>query len=330
MHTVSSHYLNTIIQCIEALDVDTADIALRVPDLEERAKNPLSRVDARVMFDILDEAADRAADPCLGLRIGAQFNVSVLNQTGKLLPMSRTFGQALHLFQRYHRLTQSVTSSYLEIKGDVAYIKWNRGGLEYYKIRRLTEAFLTGIAAGSKWLMWNVSKSFYAVHFRHPYPGDPQICAEIVGCDVLFDQAEDALVFDRSLLGVEMPASNPDGVAELTRYLDRLMIKMDDGDALIDRISASIREQLHNGSPTLELTANDVGLTVSNLRYRLKTHETTFRKVVEQVRQEVCRIELANGRKFYQIAQKLGFHDQAAFNRAFRKWYGMPPGQYKR
>ena len=330
MQTVSSHYLSTIIECIAVLGINTSDMLSRVPDLADRAKDPISRVDGQILLDILDDAAEAASDPCIGLKIGAQFNVSVLNQTGKLLPMSRTYGQALQLFQRYHKLTQSVTSSYLEIKGDIAQIKWNRGGLEYYKIRRLTEAFLTGITAGSKWLMWNEAHSIHAVHFRHPYPGDPQICSDIVGCEVKFDQPEDALIFDRSMLDAKIPASNPEGVAELTRYLDRLMIKLDDGEGLFDRVAASIREQLHNGPPTLEQTAKDVGLGVSNLRYRLKTQNRTFRGIVETVRKEICGLELANGRKFYQIAQKLGFHDQAAFNRAFQKWYGMTPGKYIR
>jgi len=38
---------------------------------------------------------------------------------------------------------------------------------------------------------------------------------------------------------------------------------------------------------------------------------------------------MAQDLSFTEIAQRLGFNDQSAFTRAFRKWYGTAPSNYR-
>jgi len=46
-------------------------------------------------------------------------------------------------------------------------------------------------------------------------------------------------------------------------------------------------------------------------------------------RQRLCLEDMSKGQSLAEIAQGLGYNDQAAFTRAFRRWYGEPPSRYR-
>ncbi len=328
MNMVSAHYLSQVIDSSASAGVERKQLISCVPGGEAGLSDPMMRHDCQVLLDIYEVGARAISDPSIGMLAGSYFNTSVLNQTGKILPMCETFGQAVSMLQRYHKLTQSFAVSKLEINGDEAAIVWYLNVADYQKYHRATEAFFTGITAGARWLLWNIDQTISHVSFRHDCPSITQRYEEAMGCAVLFNHDRDALVFSRDLLDMPLPGSNPEGLLKMSRSLDRMLIKVQENEAIVDRVCASIRDQLHDGTPEFEKTANDVGISISNLRYRLKLQQTTFRQLVEMVRKEICQFELSRSRKMYIIAQKLGFHDQAAFNRAFKKWYGISPKSF--
>ncbi len=330
MSKTSSHYISQVIECCETAGIDRNILLTAVPGGAPGLANPMRRHDSKVLLDVYAKGAEFLNDPSIGLLAGSHFNSSVLNQTGKLLPLCETFGQAIRMLQRYHKLTQSFAVSVLAEKGDEAAIVWKLADGDFEKYKQATEAFFTGITAGARWMLWNIDQSISYVSFRHACPTTPDRYEQILGCPVLFGQDRDALVFEKPLLLMELPGSNPGGLKDLCRSLDRLLIQVEEDDAIVDRVCASIRDQLHDGAPDFDRTAQDVGVSFANLRYRLKLQQTTFRTLVEKVRQDICQYELSRGRKMYIIAQQLGFHDQAAFNRAFKKWYGLAPKEYAR
>ena len=329
MLKTSAHYVSQIIECCVGVGAEQDLLLACVPGGAERLNDPMERLDSDVLIEIYQVARESASEPSIGMAAGSRFNTSVLNRSGKLLPMCDNFGQAIQMLQRYHKVTQSFGVSTLEFDGDMAKIVWRPYERNVDKYAMATEGFLIGITAGARWLLWNAGQSFSSVEFQHECPTDPQRYAEITGCPVKFGRRQNALIFNKSLLGTSLPTSNPEGLDEMCRLMDRLLIQIDEGETIMERVYASIREQLHDGAPDLDKTASHLGLSIANLRYRLKLQKTSFRRIVQSVRQDICERELKRGRKMYLIAQKLGFHDQAAFNRAFKSWYGIAPKQYQ-
>jgi AraC-like DNA-binding protein len=77
--------------------------------------------------------------------------------------------------------------------------------------------------------------------------------------------------------------------------------------------------------------ARRLGVSARTLQRRLGEQGTSFAAIVDEVRRDLARREVALGkRSFGEIAFLLGFSQASAFDRAFRRWTGSTPSAYRR
>ena len=108
-------------------------------------------------------------------------------------------------------------------------------------------------------------------------------------------------------------------LAELTR------------DDLVTRCKAHLLEHLTSGEPTERGLAEAVGLSRRTLQRRLAEHGITYKRLVDETREALARRYLENPqRSLTEITFLLGFSEQSAFTRAFRRWHGESPSDYRR
>jgi AraC-like DNA-binding protein len=92
-----------------------------------------------------------------------------------------------------------------------------------------------------------------------------------------------------------------------------------------------VRSYLSFGHPCIEEIADAVGMGVRTLQRRLKKDGLTYKRVVDQARYQVSADFLCDSHvKLIDIAHELGYSDQANFNRAFHRFAGIAPGEYRR
>ena len=109
----------------------------------------------------------------------------------------------------------------------------------------------------------------------------------------------------------------------------------DDSGILDFDFANSLRRLLQNylGSMplTLDVTAEITGITPRTLQRRLSESGMTYQQVIEQLRFETALpMLLDQGLNITAIAFELGYSDSAHFTRAFRRWAGMSPSEYRR
>ena len=87
----------------------------------------------------------------------------------------------------------------------------------------------------------------------------------------------------------------------------------------------------HPGADTLdaETVARQLGIGERTLRRRLATLQLSLSTLIEQARCDLARDALAGVTPIKEIAARLGFSEPSAFYRAFKRWTGMAPGQYR-
>lgn len=77
--------------------------------------------------------------------------------------------------------------------------------------------------------------------------------------------------------------------------------------------------------------AEKLGVSTRTLQKQLRLEDTTYRKLLEQVKKSIAVKSLENPEsKLTDIAFLLGFSEQSAFNHAFKNWTGMSPKNYIR
>ncbi len=76
--------------------------------------------------------------------------------------------------------------------------------------------------------------------------------------------------------------------------------------------------------------AEDLGLSVEELRYQLKQDGEEFRQLRTQVRHNLAVLHLIEGTSIDDIACRLGFSARNTFTDAFKRWTGIPPNQFRK
>ncbi|MBA1194918.1 AraC family transcriptional regulator [Pseudomonas entomophila] len=124
------------------------------------------------------------------------------------------------------------------------------------------------------------------------------------------------------------------GAAELKRFLAQapgnILVKYRDPDSLGRRLRRQLLQREPARWPDADGLARELHLSASTLRRRLAEEGASFQSLKDSVRRELAIAWLDEGRQgMSDLAERLGFADTSSFYKAFRKWFGCNPGQYR-
>ncbi|WP_017538485.1 AraC family transcriptional regulator [Nocardiopsis halophila] len=138
-----------------------------------------------------------------------------------------------------------------------------------------------------------------------------------------------ALVLDERDLAVPLVRSE----AELEHLLSGVpagLLRAPRGPVAVAERVARLLARSPEGPPSAERTAAVLGMSPPTLRRRLRTEGTSFRRIRERVLCEAAMAMLAEeGASVARTAERLGFAEPSAFQRAFKRWADTTPGAYR-
>ncbi len=127
-----------------------------------------------------------------------------------------------------------------------------------------------------------------------------------------------------------MPAADPRTLETIEPLLVELLGSSSASPSFTDRVTAHIAASLPAGSDVAEV-ARAMHMSGRTLQRRLEQEGATFSEVLDRARLDVAKRALATPTTtLTEVALQLGFSDLATFTRAFKRWTGMPPGQWRR
>jgi AraC-like DNA-binding protein len=148
---------------------------------------------------------------------------------------------------------------------------------------------------------------------------------------VSFGCATNAFVMEREFVERQVPAADERLYPILRRYLERVLKEEPPEDALLASVRRTVAESMRNGDPKLTQVASKIAVSPRTLQRRLKGYGVDFKGLVDGTR---CRFSLnyLRDRKhtLMEIAYLLGYSEVSAFNRAFKRWTGSTPSDYRR
>lgn len=171
-----------------------------------------------------------------------------------------------------------------------------------------------------------------AVHLTHPAPPDTAPFEEFFGTRVSFGQPANAVRFSGEQLALKLPRAEP-ALGEFLRGLahDALAKRPTRDPSPLDRARRLIAEELQSGVPELPAIARRLAVSERTLRRRLAEEQTSFRALLDETRGELARGYVTDPRiPLTEVAFLLGFSDPSAFHRAFRRWTGATPAEFRR
>ncbi|HKP62805.1 MAG TPA: AraC family transcriptional regulator ligand-binding domain-containing protein [Polyangiales bacterium] len=167
--------------------------------------------------------------------------------------------------------------------------------------------------------------------FQHPPPSDAARFSEELRCPVQFNAPETSLAVQRSVFDRPLRRPDPSLYAYLERHARALESQLRDTQGIAERVRQCLVERLRDGEPEQREIARLLGLHERTLQRRLRAEQTSFAQLLDDVRSELARMYLSDAQlAVFEVAYLLGFSEPSAFNRAFRRWTGTSPRDYRR
>jgi AraC-like DNA-binding protein len=327
--TSSCSWVKGIAEMFASQGLDVARLFNAAGIEPQRLANPDERFDADAVSRLWQLAVAWSGNPALGLDRELAARYVNFDVVGYAMLSSPDLRAALAGMARYMAvISDAATFELLPAGGDSWLVL---GGAGYAQpVPRQRYAFgLLSIICVCQWLTRREVQPL-AVDFKFAEPPDVQRYREVFHCPLRFDQPENRMLLAGADLAAALPSRNA-SMLELHEHVlqDRLTAL---GNARASyRVSEEIIRRLHRGEPRREDIAASLALTDRTLQRRLHAEQSSFQHLLDDARRELAGKYLAEERyPLHQVAELLGFVDQSNFIRACKRWFGLPPAQYRR
>jgi AraC-like DNA-binding protein len=326
--TVSNQLFWNLFAALASLGVDVDEVRRRAARLFKDLGAVDGRAPVGALRDFWEVVVAVTGDSAIGVRVGSLARAEAYGPVGDVLKASATLGDALLKATRYMKLwNESVAFSVL-IEDERAFI-WQRSTAPELRHPAAADALLALILVLSRQLTGQHLVADEA-HFAHPAPRHVAPYQELFGGKVCFDKTEYGLVITPDVL--TLPIRTHDSAARDTfaRKADELVRGLSESTGYARRVSEIVQRELNGGNPTLKNVASELGLHPKALTRNLKSEGTSHREILESRRRELAgRYVGSSGLGLTEVAFLLGFSDASAFNKSFRRWYGVAPSAFR-
>lgn len=237
---------------------------------------------------------------------------------------SRTFGGALMRTLAYQKLLHETLSLRLVMAAHECYLV---DETSQPHSRHLAECFMGGVIR----FLDDVSEGAFVpleIHFRHEQGAGPERYAGIYGCPVRLGQAETRLYFNPASLGHETWHADL-SLQRLHEQIAEDKLEEVSRLELVDRVRRAISQSLEGGDFGIDAIAARLGMTRRRLQVELASVETSYNSILNDYRLGLAEQLLCSTQSIENIVYLTGFSDPSAFYRAFRRWTGMTPTEFR-
>lgn len=293
-------------------------------------RNLLSDPDNRLSFSarcrLFDACARALACRHLGVLLGQQVELWHLGLIGLVLRCSSNVREALAHLVRYQGFLTQMSVLRME-EGRHSTLLRYREPLAAPGSDQVGDAILAGLCTLMRSLCGADWQPIEA-HFAHPEPADLTPFQRHFKCPLVFSENEYALSFAARYLSKPLANIEPALLNVLEDHVQRKLFSPQA--SFVSQVYESIETSLRSGKASSATVAALLGVPVRTLSRRLDRQGRSFRKMLEEVRYRSATRLLADRRlKLEQIAEFLGYQDAASFARAFRRWSGKTPAEWR-
>ena len=247
-----------------------------------------------------------------------------------LVGTSEDLGTALRRFERYFALVSTGVAHVLEDHGDSVHL-----------VRRYAPGCHTRMLAPAEFAFGCIvlrMRHALGTHFRPrvvrfaaPAPTSDAAHRRVFDCPVSFDATESVIVIDRATLALQMQNPDPSLRAVLERHAEILLERLGTEVHPVGRTRSMILEGMRDGDVSIERAARRLGTSVRSLQRSLRGSGHTFADLVDDSRHQLARRYLGDpSLSIQEVAHLLAFGDLRGFYRAFQRWEGSTPAEFRK
>jgi AraC-like DNA-binding protein len=282
------------------------------------------------VFDRMMAAAiEVTGDPAFGLVVGRSLALTKYGVITPLVMSTPTLRQALEDLGRYARLALDRSEIELHESGQEAHLRVQpvvHGGLSgRFRLEQVATSAVQMLRfAGAS------HAHIHHVDFPHRISREHEArYTSTFGPRINFERKACVVRFDPALLDARLPGHDPVAYVAARARADAALAAMHAG----SNVAEQVRQWLLGAFPrlpTVAETAQHLGMNERGLRRQLAMMETTHADLIQECQRLMAERWLAEGKRpLKQIAESLGFSSVHSFHRAFRRWVGLTPSDWR-
>jgi len=262
-----------------------------------------------------------------GLLVGRHVTLESFGLVGRLARHARTVGDALADLTRFFALHDSGGTLQVAVNDGQALLSY---GIRVTGLRCVTQIYDLSAAACQSILrqLCGDTLRLREVLLPHRRPSDPRPYAQLFRVPVRFDAGQCGVLFPSRLLTQRVAGADALLHSLLQDYAASAIVEVDP--LLYRDVRRAITDSLAVGDCSRASVAKKLGLHERALGRRLQGAGTTFQALLDELRLQLAQQLLHDtDAPVARIAASIGFRDSTVFSRAFRRWTGMNPREFR-
>ncbi|WP_018904497.1 AraC family transcriptional regulator [Variovorax paradoxus] len=328
LRTSSAAWLEGVLSMFEAEGIDVPSLLRDAgfdPDSLHRQNTRIPVDEISVLWQL---AVARAGKPTLGLARDLAATHSKLGTVGHAMACSADLGAALARLTRYMAVISDATAFSLQREARGCWMVMEHTGGSLPIPRQRVEYALLTVFMQCQWLTRRELQPL-ALEFVYPPPADDRLHREAFGCGIRYNAPANRLLLSAADMAMPLPTHHPT-LGEMQEHLLDEQLNLLGQTTTSTLVCAEIARRLPQGEPRRQDVAAGLGLAERTLQRRLQQESVSFQSLLDRTRRELAQQYLAEDRHtLTDVADMLGFVDSSNFFRACKRWFGLPPAQYR-
>ena len=288
--------------------------------------NPDTRLALDDAIELLNASLQASGDPALGLRAGELIEPGDFDVLEYAAQSCTTLREAIACVSRYVRLLSDVAEFSLVESGATATLRLRIEA----SVPAAANDFVVALFVTKARRDTAIQDLVAEVQFAHAPTSYLAEYSRVFGTKVTFAAPCNAIVMRRERLDTPMQRANPRVSAAFELQVRHLLEKLQANRTMRGRVREIVFAELSRGSITMESVARKLAMSVATLRRRLDEEDIRFSEIVETLREELARQYLREkSHATSEIAFLLGFADVISFHKAFKRWTGQTPTEFR-
>ena len=330
--SVSIHYLNIINNALERMGYESPDIKRLTEHFQEQ-EYYFNRVPLETLNNAWLSALKITKDPIIGLKVGEKIHPHDYGLLGQIMMNCNNLAEALESILSVEFIINNLFVSKVIIENGVAVNRIHCHQYEAESIRQIIEQDISALINIGVFVMnkdYGAHNRPIEVHFRHKPAAKIEEYERILKTKVLFEQEYNQAVFPLGILDSPIYNPNPRIAALLNDELQQLLQEVENKDTMTLRVWRHFQSQDNTFQLDIENIAQHFNMTQRTLQRRLQQEGTSFQDELKSFRTlQAKQLLNSSSMSISEVAFAMGFNDNSAFHKAFKRWTGLTPNEFR-
>jgi AraC-like DNA-binding protein len=325
VRTTLGTWVKAICRAMEAAGCDSSALLAEAGFDLKALDGPTVRCPLTQTARLWGLAVAATGDPAFGIKVASHIKQTTFHALSYGLSASSTLKEAFERVQRY-----------CHVASDAIEYEFFRRGSEYHFVIEpagpVADESVDALVAAHLRMCRSLIGHDYSplrIEFRRARPARIEDFERLLRAPLLFDAAQTRLVFDSAAIERPLDGGNP----ELARHNDAIALQylsQIERDNLQGRVRDVLTQRLARGEPSQEEVAELLNMSARTLQRKLGDGGTTYKEILDETRRVLALAYLSAPRhSVSDVTYLLGFSAGSSFTRAFRRWTGQSPSDWR-